>query len=89
MADEPIHMTEEDRHRVTMQVDHFIEILSARYGIKPADVVETVNWVKDRKEFFTRVKMSGAVSIIGLVIGALLLSMWEGIKLAITHGGKP
>lgn len=89
MSTEGFHLSDEEKHKVMIQVDHFIEILSARYGLRPNDVVDTVQWVKERRQFVERMKVSSALSILGVVVAALLLSMWEGIKVAIGSGGKP
>jgi len=70
----------EDRQRVHAQVDHFIDIISHRYGIKPADVVDTIIWVRERRSFASKVTMGGALSIMGIIASAMVLSMWEGIK---------
>lgn len=70
----------EDRQRVHAQVDHFIDIISRRYGIKPADVVDTIVWVRERRSFTSKITMGGALSIIGVVATALAFSIWEGIR---------
>lgn len=78
--DENVRLSEEEKYRVTLQVDHFIEILSKRYGIDPNEVVEAVTWVRERKQFSDRFQTGAIISMISVLVGAILLSMWEGIK---------
>lgn len=73
-------LSEHERAAVAQQVDYFIEVLSQRYGLTPMEVVETVRWVRDRKEFLARARMSGAMSLLGLVIAAMAVALWEGVK---------
>lgn len=80
-------MSEDEKHRVHAQVDHFIDILARRYNLTPNDVVDAVNWVKQKKEISSRMKMSGAFSLMGIIIGALLLALWEGFKAVL--GSRP
>ena len=69
-----------DMRRVIHQVDHFIEILEKRYELHPREIVEAVKWVKERKSFAARLQMSSAISAIGIIVGAVLLAIWEGFK---------
>lgn len=78
--DNNVHLSEDDKLRVTLQVDHFIEILSRRYGIDPKEVVEAVTWVRERKQFSNRFHAGAIISMISVLVGAILLSLWEGIK---------
>jgi hypothetical protein len=73
-------LTDEERLRVGVQVEHFIDILSRRYGIEPQEIVEAVRWVQRRQIASDKLKQSGIVSILGVVVAALALSIWEGIK---------
>jgi hypothetical protein len=74
------NLSAEDRQRVNAQVDHFIDVISRRYGIKPSEVIDTIVWVRERREFTAKVTMGGALAIIGILATALAFSMWEGIK---------
>lgn len=75
-----IHLSDDEKYRVTLQVDHFIEILSKRYGIDPNEVVEAVTWVRERKRFSDKFRTGTMLSILGVIVGAILLSIWEGFK---------
>jgi hypothetical protein len=73
-------MTEEERAKVVMQVEHFITILSQRYGIEPTEVVEAVKWVQAHKLSTERLQQAGIKSILSIVLTALALSIWEGAR---------
>ena len=73
-------LSDEDKTRVTLQVDHFIEILAIRYGLHPNDVVDAVKWVREHRTLDEKIKASGIVALIGIIVGALVLALWEGLK---------
>ena len=78
------HLSEEEKVKVLAQVDYFIHIISTRYEVSPQEVIETVKWVKERKDFVSKFKSTGAVSLLGVALSALALALWEGIK-AMVH----
>lgn len=80
MHHDEITLTAEEKARVTLQVDHFIDILSRRYGIEPQEVIDTVKWVRDRKELSSRFQVGAVLSLMGVLLGGLVLAMWEGVK---------
>lgn len=69
-----------DMQRVIRQVDHFIEILEKRYGLQPSEIVEAVKWVQARKSFTAKLQISSALSVVGILLGAALVALWEGLK---------
>lgn len=75
-----IQLSDEEKYRVTLQVDHFIELLSKRYGIQPSEVVDAVQWVRNHKSIETKVQFGAVLSIISVVVGAALVALWEGLK---------
>lgn len=70
----------EDREHAALQVDAFVEIVSRRYGITPADIVETVRWVRERRAATERMRNFATASLLGTVLAGLLLALWEGVK---------
>lgn len=74
------HLTPEERARVQMQVDHFIEILERRYGLEAADVVSAIRWVQDRKDRNDKLSNAGAIGLIGLIISSLAIGLMEAVK---------
>ena len=82
------HLSDEDKLKVTLQVDHFIEILSARYGIEPTEVIDAVKWVRERKKFSDSVQSASTVAFIGALVSAMLFALWQGV-IHFARGGKP
>jgi hypothetical protein len=75
-----IRLSEEEKYRVTLQVDHFIDLLSKRYGIHPTEVIDAIQWVRDHKSIETKVQFGAMISVVSVLIGALLMALWEGVK---------
>lgn len=73
-------LTEEERRKVVAQVETFVELIIKRYDVKPEEVLEAVKWVREKKAFNDRVKSTGLVSLIGLLVTAITLAVWEGVK---------
>ena len=73
-------LTDDERKKVAAQVEAFVELITRRYDVKPEEVLEAVKWVRERKAFSERVKSTGLVSLIGLLITAISLAVWEGVK---------
>lgn len=81
-----IHLTEDEKYRVTLQVDHFIDLLSKRYGINPNEVIDAIQWVRDHKNIESKVQFGALISVISVIVGAALVALWEGVKHML--GGK-
>ncbi len=74
------HLSEEERIRVAIQVDHFIAVLETRYGISVNEATELLRWAKAQRERNQKLVQGGALSLIGLVITAIAISLVEGIR---------
>lgn len=74
------HLTEEEKRKVEHQVEYFTQLMANRYRVEPDEILEAVRFVRERKAFADRVKSTGLVSLIGLIISALTLAVWEGMK---------
>ena len=70
----------EDREHAALLVDEFVTLIAQRYGITPGEVVDAVKWVQQHRNSMERMKHTGMVSLVSVVIGAALLAAWEGIK---------
>lgn len=57
-----------------------VDELSRRYSLTPTEVAEAVTWVQEHRQFISKLKHSGYLTIIGTLIGASLLVAWEGVK---------
>ena len=73
-------LSEEDRIKLGMQADYLIEILSHRYGVTPSQVVEAIRWVDERRTAGNRLRQGGSLTLLSLVVGALGVVLWEGLK---------
>ena len=74
------HLTEEERVRVSAQVDYFVSIIEHRYGISANEATELLRWARTQRERNQKLAQGGALSLIGLVITAIAISLVEGIK---------
>jgi len=79
-------LTDDERRKVAAQVEAFVELITRRYDVKPEEVLEAVKWVRERKAFSERVKATGLVSLIGLLITAIGMAVWEGVKAMVSRG---
>ena len=78
-------LTEEERRRVHAQVEAFVELIIRRYDVNPEEVLEAVKWVREKKAFNDRVKSTGLISLIGLLVSAIGLAVWEGVKAMVSR----
>lgn len=79
-------LSEDEKVKVAAQVDYFLELMSQRYDVKPAEMLTLVQEMRERKAFYDRVKATGLASLIGLVVTAIVLAVWEGLKSLIAQG---
>ena len=79
-------LTDDERRKVAAQVEAFVELITKRYDVRPEEVLEAVKWVREKKAFNDRVKSTGLVSLIGLLITAISLAVWEGVKAMVSRG---
>ena len=73
-------LSEEDRIRVQMQVDHFVTVLELRYGISANEATDLLRWARSQRERNAKLAHAGAISLIGMIVTALALSVVEGVK---------
>lgn len=73
-------ISDEEIARLGILADRVVDLIAKRYGVEPSDVVEAVKWVHDHKEFVSKMKHSGFLTLIGLMISASVLAFWEGLK---------
>ncbi len=73
------HLSEEEKLKVMLQVDHFVEIIEERSGLTFAEVVEVIKWSRNHKSFFDKLSTYSALTVIGILISALLYAVWKGI----------
>ena len=81
-------LSEDERRRVAAQVDYFIELVGKRYDVQPSEVLEAVRWVRERREFAGKLKSTGMMGVIGLMISSLAMALWEGLKTLLAGGPR-
>jgi hypothetical protein len=74
------HLSERDRAEVAAQIDRMIEVLADRYNCEPHEVVDAVRWVKEKREHDAKMRSAAVFSVIGVIVSAVLLALWEGFK---------
>lgn len=79
------HLSEEERIKVSAQVDYFITIIEHRYGLTATEAAELLRWARAQRERNAKFVQGGALSLIGLVITAIAISLVEGIKAFFTR----
>lgn len=86
MRDEDHRLTEEEKSKVREQVDYFIYLLSEKYGTKPHEIAEAIQWVNERREFVKKLKSSGMMGLLGLIITGMMIALWEGVLSLMRRG---
>jgi hypothetical protein len=79
------HLSDEERIKVQMQVDHFLTVIETRYGISVNEATELLRWARAQRERNSKLAQAGAISLIGLIVTALAMSAVEGIKSWLNH----
>lgn len=84
-----VQISDEERARLMIQADRLIEILATRYGVDPHEVVDAVRWVQEHKDWASKMRSAGSMGLITILLSALGISLWEGIKSLITSRPHP
>ena len=74
------HLSDEERVKVQMQVDHFLTVIETRYGISVNEATDLLRWAKAQRDRNNKLAQAGAISLIGLIVTALAMSVVEGVK---------
>lgn len=74
------HLSPEERHRVEVQVEHFLHLIHERYGISMAEVLELVHWARAQRDRQTKLTVAGYASLLGIIITGLVMAIVEGIR---------
>lgn len=82
-----VRLTDEERYRVAIQVDHFIDLIEKRSGITFHEIVSLVLWAREHKNLVGKMNFFASVSIIGMAVTAIGYGLLEGVKHIFT--GKP
>lgn len=74
------NLSDEQKAVAASQVDYFIDLVGRRYGVQPEEIMDAVKWVRERKQFSERIKSTGVLSLVGLLVSALGFALLEGVR---------
>lgn len=83
MNDEAERDAAERRITAELQVEAFISLIQARYGIESKDIpriLDDMRWVREHRGNIGRITWTIALGIIALAVTGLASSLWEGFK---------
>jgi hypothetical protein len=81
-------LSEEEKYRVAIQVDYFIEVMEKRSGMTFSEMLSLVQWTRDHKSSVDRLGTGTAWALLAMVISALGYAVVEGLK-RIFSGQQP
>lgn len=73
-------LTEEERKRLAVQVDYFVETVCRRYDVEPREIMETMIWLREHRKFMDNLQRGASLTLIAMLVTALGTAVWEGIK---------
>ena len=73
-------LSEEEKYRVAIQVDHFIEIIEKRSGMTFAEMMTLIQWVREHRLFVERMSTGTAWLLVTMVVSAVGYAVVEGMK---------
>lgn len=82
------NLTEEEKYKVALQVDHFIELIEKRSGITFSEVVSLVMWAREHRTMTGKMSFAASVAIIGMAVSGIAYGLLEGIKHIFGGGAK-
>lgn len=80
-------LSDEEKTTVAAQVEYFVELLAKKYNVEQHELESTIEWVKQQKEFREKMRTTGLLSILGIVLSGMMLALWEGIRATLGRGG--
>ncbi len=81
-------LNDDELRKIAAQVDYFVSLLADRYRVEPDEVIEAAKWVREHKEFLRKIKTTGVISILGLLVSSLAMAAWEGVKAMVSRVGN-
>ncbi len=81
-------LNDDELRKVAAQVEYFVSLLADRYKVEPDEVIEAAKWVREHKEFLRKIKTTGVISILGLLVSSLAMAAWEGVKAMVSRVGN-
>ena len=73
-------LSDEEKYRVAIQVDYFIEVMEKRSGMTFSEMMTLIQWTRDHRAFVDRLGTGTAWALLAMVISALGYAVVEGMK---------
>jgi hypothetical protein len=73
-------LSDSEKALIALRYEQMMQILASRHGITERQIVETVEWVHRHREWLEAMKRGGSLGLIGFLLSAALLAIWEGVK---------
>jgi hypothetical protein len=73
-----------------LQCEAFISVMCRRYGISEDELPELISglrWAAEHKVRMDKLSFTATVALLGTVVGATLLVLWEGFKRVVKGDG--
>ena len=84
-------LSDEEKMKISAEVDYFVGTILSRYGLKEADipeVMDSLRWLKEHRQFMQRVQQGSTMSLLAMLVAALGTTVWAGVKALISAGAK-
>lgn len=73
-------LSDEQKAQLAVQFEQLQQMFAHRHGVTMGELVEATRWVKAHREYVEALKRGGSLALIGFLLSALLLTVWEGLK---------
>ena len=80
MSDDPTTLTREEKLKAAAMVDEFLRVIERRHGITIHEIVEAVQYTRERKQAMENTKSWLLKAVLGTTAGGAILALWEGVK---------
>lgn len=82
------HLSSEERAKAGIAADEALRLIGERYGMHITELIEAARWVQEHRQFVAKLKTASLLTLMGILISAAVMSMWEGLKAYVRMGGK-
>lgn len=73
-------LPDEERRHLLCQIDVCLEVITKRHGITVQQVIDNIKWIEEHRDFVSKLKHASLLTLVGIVVSATALAVWEGIK---------
>jgi len=79
-------LSEEEKYRVAIQVDRFIEIMEKRSGTTFSEVLSLLEWARERRNTTSKIRMGTLLAIVTAAISLAFFIIFDGLKYFFNKG---